>query len=556
MLQAMFSGVSGLQVHQTRLSVTGNNIANLNTIGFKAGRVTFQDQLSQTLRASARPSNEIGGLNPSQVGLGVALGAVDTLQTQGNLQTTGKPTDLAIQGNGFFLVSSGSNVYYTRDGSFDLDSNGVLVNPANGVKLLGYLADEKGVIDESQPINAASVLKVPIGTLTSVSQTTFTQMEGNLNAGAALVSTYSNLIGNITATSTPPDIVINTTAYDALGNAHPIKFTLSNPANNTPVPGQRRWDITINVDGGDIPGSPHQIVFNMTTGAFISSTVPASVTVTGSGGAPDFNLSLNVSGLTNLSSGTVSYAAVTDGIGGAPPVWNTSLRVFDELGFAHLVQFTFTRRLVGTVPPPPGGATSRWDWVAKVNGAIVGQSGTTPPQLPLYFDSAGQLLNKTQQSITITPVNGAAPFDVKVDFGAITQLAGTSSVAATVQDGAAFGTLQTFSVSPEGLITGIFSNGQSRVLGRVAVATFTNPSGLEKMGQNLFRESGNSGLAQVGTPNTGGRGKITTGFVEMSNVDLSNEFTNLIITQRGFQANTRIITLVDDLLQDVINLKR
>src|SRR5689334_2719904 len=133
MLQAMFSGVSGLQVHQTKLDVIGNNIANVNTLGFKAGRVTFEDQLSQTLRSSAGPSANIGGQNPAQVGLGVSLGAVDTLQTQGNLQTTGKPTDMAIQGNGFFLVSSGNNVSYTRDGTFDLDSDGVLVNPASGL---------------------------------------------------------------------------------------------------------------------------------------------------------------------------------------------------------------------------------------------------------------------------------------------------------------------------------------------------------------------------------------------------------------------------------------
>src|SRR5205085_9335810 len=133
--------VSGLQVHQTKLDVIGNNIANVNTLGFKAGRVTFEDQLSQTLRSSAKPSTDIGGQNPSQVGLGVALGAVDTLQSQGNLQTTGKATDLAIQGNGFFVVSGGNNVVYTRDGSFDLDSDGVLVNPASGLKLLGYVAD-------------------------------------------------------------------------------------------------------------------------------------------------------------------------------------------------------------------------------------------------------------------------------------------------------------------------------------------------------------------------------------------------------------------------------
>src|SRR5579871_1522716 len=177
MLQAMFSGVSGLQVHQTKLDVIGNNIANVNTVGFKAGSVTFEDQLAQTLRASAGPGLNTGGSNPAQVGLGVQLGAIDTLQSQGNLQTTGINTDLAIQGAGFFMVGNGTNVNYTRDGSFDLDSSGQLVNPANGNKLLGYNVDANGVIDTTETIGSTSTLKIPIGTLTSVKQTTAATFE-------------------------------------------------------------------------------------------------------------------------------------------------------------------------------------------------------------------------------------------------------------------------------------------------------------------------------------------------------------------------------------------
>jgi flagellar hook protein FlgE len=551
----MFSGVSGLQAHQTKLNVSGNNIANVNTIGFKSGRVTFQDQLSQTLRASARPSGDVGGLNPSQVGLGVALGAVDTLQTQGNLQTTGKPTDLAIQGNGYFLTSSGTAVYYTRDGSFDLDSNGVLVNPANGLKLLGYQADENGVIDYSQQITSTSAVKVPVGSLTSVKQTTTTTLQGNLNAGASLVSTFTRLTGNIAATTVPPDITVNTTAYDSLGNAHPVKFTLNNPQANNPAAGQRTWDIQVNIDGADIAATPYKITFLMATGALFTESLPASVNVVGLNGAPNFALALNPS-ITNNPAGPAAPAAVTDGISGPSPTWNASVRVYDNLGFAHTVQFTYTRQLVGTSPTPPTGATSRYDWVAKENGVIVGQSGTTAPNIPLYFNNSGQLLNKANQRISITPVNGAQPFDVTLKMDSISQLAGDASVAATTQDGYGVGTLQTFALSQEGIVTGIFSNGQSRTLGHVAIASFSNPAGLEKQGQNVFKESSNSGVAQIGLPNNSGRGKISTGFVEMSNVDLSTEFTNLIVTQRGFQANTRIITIVDDLLQDVINLKR
>src|SRR5579884_418864 len=728
MLQAMFSGVSGLQVHQVRLDVIGNNIANVNTIGFKAGRATFQDQLSQTLRASARPSTQVGGQNPSQIGLGAALGAVGTLQTQGNLQTTGKPTDLAIQGNGFFLVSSGNNVYYTRDGSFDLDSDGLMVNPSNGLKLLGYIADADGNIDTSQQITQDSVIKIPVGTQTSVKQTSASTFQGNLNASAALQSTVVNVSGELDVASTPG--AMNTTIYDALGNAHTLQLTFANPVHNpaagvgVPAGATQRWDVNMTLDGTIMPP---QKLYAIPNGAgaqkfvFTDSANPGNslgstltLNVNGAGGASNFPLTvdfgkleaksnvtssangqnigqpiqstlvtltgnLNLDGVaaggvvntatvyradgteftvrttlsnpvynppagTNVPTGalqqwdmkvevdtvppsgfqtvydssaaanneskvyyvpgsgfvtadggnpatplsstiqlvagalppgsynqglqtvtgfpltidlgglsTTKVTGVGDGQTGPSPVWNTSLRVFDSLGVSHLLNFKFQRALDGAGAPV--GAAARWEWSATENGNTIATS-TATGNSALFFDAKGNLLNTKSQSVTVTPASGATPFDITINFGSLTQLAGDSSVAATTQDGFPVGTLQTFSISAEGLITGVFSNGQTRTLGQIAMANFSNPAGLEKLGQNLFKDSSNSGLAQVGQPNVSGRGKISTGFVEMSNVDLSNEFTNLIITQRGFQANTRIITIVDDLLQDVINLKR
>lgn len=419
MLQAMFAGVSGLQAHQTRLNVVGNNIANVNTTGYKAGRVTFQDQLSQTLRYSSSPGSTSGGENPLQVGLGVALGAVDTLQTQGNLQSTGKVTDMALQGDGFFLVSSGSDVFYTRDGSFDLDSAGNLVNPANGLRLVGYTADASGGIDTTKQLDNTSTIKIPVGTLTAVKPTSKAQLEGNLNA------------------------------VDPQGK------------------------------------------------------------------------------------------------------WNVALKVFDSLGIGHNLTFQFTKGTPGA--SAPAGATSSWNWTANENGSPV---GTSTDSTALYFDSKGKMLGNSPFSLSLPAAKGAEALSFNVDVAGLTQLAGDSNVAATSQDGFPVGVLQTYTVSPNGMISGVFSNGQTRTLGMVAAASFTNPAGLEKLGQNLFRSSSNSGLAQVGSPSANGRGKISTGYVEMSNVDLANEFTNMIITQRGFQANTRVITVVDDLLQDVINLKR
>jgi flagellar hook protein FlgE len=726
MLQAMFSGVSGLQAHQTKLNVSGNNIANVNTIGFKAGRATFQDQLSQTLRSSARPNGDVGGQNPSQVGLGVMLGSVDTLQTQGNLQTTGKGTDLAIQGGGFFQVSSGDNIYYTRDGSFDLDSDGLLVNPASGLKLLGYLADSDGNIDLSQQVTSASTLKIPIGNLTAVRETTAVTIQGNLNASVALQSTRLTLDGQLDLSSSPGKRSI--TLYDELGNAHKLDITLRDPV-ATPAAGAgvptgatMRWTVEQSMDGSAVPtqylyaipdgsgGNKFVFTDNANPANSLGSTL--SLTVQGTGGASSFPITvdfsklqansevrtaangvggslpvqstlLNISGNLNVSDSdalvntttvydasgvartvrttlsnpvfnpvggtnvpegatqqwdmmievdtvpptgftklydssvagnlqskvyysakgnfivangaspadslgstielvagalppgsynqgqmldagfplsvnlagltTTNMKAAGDGQSGPSPIWNTSVRAFNSLGIAHLVNVKFSRALVGGNAPST--ASARWEWTATVDGNVIADSKSGDYE-PLFFDSSGKTLNAEKQQIGFTPTNGAKPVTIDLDFGALTQLSGDSSAAVTAQDGFAVGTLQSFSISPDGLISGIFSNGLNRTLGQVTLATFSNPAGLEKLGQNLFRDSSNSGVAQVGQPNVGNRGKISTGFVEMSNVDLSNEFTNLIITQRGFQANTRIITIVDDLLQDVINLKR
>jgi len=723
MLQAMFSGVSGLQAHQTKLAVIGNNIANVNTVGFKAGSATFEDQLSQTIRSSSAPSDASGGQNPEQVGLGVTLAAVNTIQTQGNLQTTGKSSDLAIQGNGFFLVSSGSNTYYTRDGSFDLDSTGVLVNSGNGVKLLGYEPDATGNIDTTQPVTTASVIKIPVGTLTSVKATTNAGFEGNLDADAFLQSTKVSVKGDLDTSAAPTTMSV--TVFDATGGTHSLKVQLSNGVHNpaagagVPAGATQQWDATAIIEGIAQPtqklyGIPNgsggtKFVFADAAnpanpiGSIATVTVPSSsggsgfpvqidfggldakstttTTANGNGTPPIQSTLLDLGGTLNLDSGapvvntstvydaagnpftvtttlsnptlpapganvpagalqqwqmkidvtdsagssftaydssvaanqessvyfvpgtgfvtadnstpgqslgstiqlvagtlpggafnegrqiannfpitvdltglkTTATTAFADGQSGPAPLWNTSLSVFDSLGVKHNLTFKFERALVGSGGPPS--STARWEWSATENGVAVADS-KTPGNNPLFFDNTGALLDKAKQQITLTPAGGAAPLSAAIDFSGMTQVAGDSSVAATTQDGFPVGTLQSYAIAQDGLITGTFSNGQARTLGQVATASFSNASGLEKVGQNLFKESSNSGAAQVGLANTNGRGKMTTGFVEMSNVDLSTEFTDLIVTQRGFQANTKIVTVVDELLQEVINIKR
>ncbi|MGC8668597.1 MAG: flagellar hook protein FlgE [Chthonomonadales bacterium] len=579
MLQAMLSGVSGLQAHETRLNVIGNNIANVNTIGYKAERLTFKDQLSQTLAAASAPNGTNGGTNPDQVGLGVTVGAIDALETQGNLQSSGKPTDLAIQGSGFFIVAQNGQLLYTRDGTFDLDANGDLVNPATGAKLLGYTADANGAINTGQPVTAANTLNIPLGKLTSAKQTANVTFSGNLDAGAAIVSTKVDYSGNLDATPMPATTLpaaVTRTVYDAFGNPHTIETDFANPVDNPSGPGVpagavRSWDVVVKADGvvaydsssgksklyrtasgwtfADAAGNPlgASIQLNGGSAANEGSLVP------GAQGANPFAVSLNYSSVqANAAPSAVDGSA--DGRAGSYPIRTTSVQVYDSLGIGHTVQFQYRR--VPVQAGDPATATARWDWTATENGTVVGSSAT-PGNTPLYFDANGALTAGRYQSLTINPNSGAAsPFSVKVDNIKVSQFASSSTMSADSQDGFAVGTLQSFNIAPDGTITGVFSNGQNRALGQIALASFANPAGLEKVGNNNYRASANSGLPQIGAPNEAGRGQVSPGFLEMSNVDLAQEFTSLIVTQRGFQANTRIVSVVDQLMQDVLNLKQ
>lgn len=425
MLQALLAGVASIKAQQTRMNVIGNNLANVNTTAFKGSRVTFQDMMSQTLRGASRPGTSLGGRNALQIGLGVFVAGTDTNVEQGSLNATNRPGDLAIQGNGYFVVSNGSALSYTRDGSFDLDANGDLVMKATGQRVMGWRADAFGAIDNNQPIDPTSSINIPVGQQSAVQQTTEVTMAGNLKGTAAATDT-----------------------------------------------------------------------------------------------------------------------------------WSTTVRVFDSLGGPHDIKISFTNHQTPPTGTPPTGATSSWDWTATEGTTTVGSSSGTG-NAPLYFDGEGKLLNPTSMGALTVPASGSAPaFDLSVNFGAISQLSTDSSVQPLSQNGYPAGSLQGFTVGPDGVVTGVFTNGLTRQLGQIGMANFPNPGGLESIGSNEWRQTDNSGIGAIGAANSGGRGTINSGFLEQSNVDIGTEFTDLIITQRGFQANTKVVTTVDEMLQDLINIKR
>ncbi len=432
MLQAMLAGVASIKAQQTRMNVIGNNLANVNTTAYKGSRVTFQDMVAQTIKGASGPTSTNGGTNPVQFGLGVLVGGTDTNVEQGSLNATNRPTDMAIQGNGFFMVANGPEVSFTRDGAFDLDASGNLVHQATGDKVLGWKADALGQIDTTAPIDSNSGIQVPIGSLNAVQQTSRVTMVGNLSSTALSTDKWTSQVR----------------VYDSLGSPH---------------------DMTIEFSNHD-------------------TTAP----------------------------------------------------------------------LAGT---PPASATSSWDWKVydpTAPATTLGSSADTGNE-PLFFDANGQLkttLGTAFNKATIPGGAGAPAFPVDIDFSKIGQLKTDTQVNVQDQNGFPPGSLKGFSIGNDGVITGLFTNGLTRSVGQLALSIFANPNGLERNGNNLWRPTNNSGIAVLGAPDTGGRGSISAGFLEQSNVDIGSEFTDLIITQRGFQANTKVVTTVDEMLQDLINMKR
>ncbi|MDW7667979.1 MAG: flagellar hook protein FlgE [Bacillota bacterium] len=415
MLRSMYSGVSGLKTHQTKLDVIGNNIANVNTVAYKSSSVTFQEVLSQTVASAQPPTNSgTGGTNPSQVGLGTAIGAISTNHANGNIQTTDSITDLALDGGGFFVVNDGLSNSYTRAGNFSIDSAGNLVT-VNGEKVMGWNKGTNDEIDTSMPLESISLSSLTM----KANSTSELNFEGNLDS---------------------------------------------------------------KMENGD------SFEYNMT--------------------------------------------------------------LFDSLGEAHSITLKFER--AGTAGVAPKSLTFNY-YAEDSEGNSIGSGN-------IEFDNEGKLTNgATGGSITLplTGVNGANDITSELNFdeNKFTLYSNTTVVNST-QDGYEAGSLIGLGVDQEGKVIGNFSNGRDNHVSTIAVASFINPQGLEKVGGNLFATSWNSGEPQIGMAGTGERGSIASSSLEMANVDLSREFTEMIVAQRGFQANSKIITTSDEVLQELVNLKR
>jgi flagellar hook protein FlgE len=750
MMRSMYSGVSGMKNFQTAMDTIGNNIANVNTVGFKSSVVNFQDILNQTIQGASAPNNNRGGTNPKQVGLGVSVASISVKQSQGNLQNTGKTTDMALQGNGFFVVAEGASQYYTRAGNFDLDSKGNLVSDSSGLKVQGWTADHKGNVDTNSPVSG---IQLPIGKTIAPIATTTIQYQDNLNAYTNGKLNYGTSISLVDANQKPVTLSVeltpvkdafNTYNYSILpangmgditsgnstgkitldefgiiksispggrltvtptggspivvelpkvnqknggffninpvgnpqtlplaafkgagtygplnmvdqdGNSLTLKYTVSSTGGNSykwavaadggtvtsgsigtfdwtagtgvtnvsdgatiiqsnagntihieaPINGGAPTfnvveNAPVEADWGGIGAGTKNLTFMDSSNPPIAVSVP--VEITGPGGASGTTYTYTVKGpLTNgklISAGTGQFdwdgSKVTnstsskivvqstnglevditpplngDSSGNAifrqvpakpviatflsPPETVTSTKVYDSLGVPH----TMTTRTHRT-------GTNQWGWTATEDSGlpITNGSGT------LNFDTrTGYVTNTPGGAMVFAPV-GADPVSITPDFTKVTQGYTAdvtndanewplSTFEGPTQDGYPLGVLTGYNIDNSGKVVGVFSNGMNQDLAQVSVATFTNPGGLLRTGETMFRESSNSGSAQIGQAGVGSRGTIAAGSQEMSNVDLSQEFTEMIVTERGFQANSKIISTSDEMLQTLVNLKQ
>jgi flagellar hook protein FlgE len=426
------AGLSGLSANATYLNVIGNNLANINTIGFKASAVSFQDLVSQTVGGSA------GDLR--QVGLGVTMGSIAPVFSQGAVENTREATNVAIQGNGFFVVAGADGASYSRAGNFSFSNDGTLVTP-DGFRVQGYTEIDP-VTGEIITTGEPTDIVVPSGVLRPPTATTEFTTISNLDSGAAVNDTFTSSVQ----------------IYDTLGSSHVVTITYTKTA-------EGEWDYEMTVPGAE------------------TATPPAA---------------------------------------GAPFVVSAGSVVFDAQG-----------RITTITPTAPA-----------TGGGDVGD-----PIVDVVFETPDWANGAEAVEVTWDLVGSA-------ENVSLTGFDAPSATSSKTQNGASAGMVSSIHIDDDGSIVATFGAGQTLPVAKLALATFNNPKGLVKLGSNLFGESQNAGIPNVGTAGTGGRGTLVGSALEQSNVDIAQEFTQMILAQRGYQANSKTITVSDELVMDTLNLKR
>ncbi len=581
---ALFTGLSGMNANARNIDVVGNNIANVNTTAYKSNRLMFSTVFSRTLGLGNAPTDVSGGTNPFQIGLGVQAAGTQRNMTSGSVSATGDARDLAIDGGGFFIVNNGDRQAYTRAGAFRQNQYSEIVD-ISGNRLQGYGVDENYNIETGQLVN----LKVPIGERTLAQPTNLAAFSGVLNAGGAIATQGSILnlagvkdhglqtISGAAPAPTPPNKVEGATRLIDLENTEAI-------GTNLPLfaVGQS-FDISRAKKGGrEVPSSQLEVTATTTMQDLadflsealgINTSVPPNpdgkvpgvtvdaanggLTIVGNTGTankldlkPEHMRVLDTDGTVLLSPFKAPTAIAADG-----ESVRTTFLAYDSLGARVSVDVTLTLESQST-----GGTTWRY-YVESADDSDIQQQLATGT---LNFDTRGQLINTEPVSISLdrAGLGAGTPMTFDISFAGdggsgVTSLASSASTLRAISvDGYEAGTLESYAVGQDGTLVGGFSNGQTRVLGQVVLATFANPEGLVDDGNNLFAAGGNSGSPIVTTPGSFGGGVIIGGALELSNVDLGEEFIKLILSSTGYSASSRVIKTTDDLMQQLLVLGR
>jgi flagellar hook protein FlgE len=697
MIRSLYSGISGLKAEQTALDNTSNNIANVNTTGYKSTRVSFKEALAQTIKGSTKATATTGGTNAQQIGLGVSVASIDTILTQGSLESTGLTTDLAIEGDSYFAFSDGDATYYSRDGELTLDSNGSLVSSVNGYTLQGIMALSDGTYSASSTIGD---IVIPYNDASPANATTEVTYSGNLDSdseGLGTVTSTESFLSDADTDSTLTSLldssgnslgiesgdVLTISATDSAGTAYTDEITVTddmtlddlNDDINTLLAGMDGGNSsTLNLDGtitvaaasainnlsitsdnslsksyvsdtfswgtsiaagddattdtilrpaestdllsevydssgnslgledGDtisINGSVGDDSITTSTMTYSSASTMQDLldTVQSAFGLPEYdgtdnnNLSVSMDSADTsddqLPDGSIVIrgqsgadfaitdisisASNSDSDSTAPTVFNantdtteiqtardttqysTSISVYDETGEEHTMTTTFTK----------SEDANEWTWQITTDGGesiLGGDSGT------ITFGQDGSVSSFTYDdgstSFQFDPMNGSNEVSIDLNVGSagsftgLTQFSSDSSAAAESQDGYPMGTLEDISINDTGEIVGAYTNGISKSLAKIYVADFNNAGGLTYEGDNMYSVSNNSGNAIMSQAGVGNSSTISAGYLEMSNVDLATEFTSMIVEQRAYQANARVITTSDSMLEELVNLVR
>lgn len=573
---ALSAGVTGLQAHQKMLDIAGNNLANVNTTAFKSKRITFSELLSETIKKASQPTATVGGTNPQQMGTGVGVSGISPNMSQGNIISTGNPLDLAMEGEGYFVLNDGSQNLYTRVGTFAVDASSNMVDSSTG-----YIVQRIGATGEADGFQEAgsSNIVVPFGVPIAANATTNVITVGNLSADDSLPTVQTNVLtSNIGFTTNNGTVASGSTTLEDLD-----QYTANGgtPTGVITVSGFNHDGTALTDGAGDLDLTITAATDLDALVAHINSILSDPANVNADGSVDVASLSNNgqiviTDGSSGYSRSDIKLAYTPDGTEtltmpgyfevsnvGGEEVRNVNIAVFDSQGRSHVLSGAFVR----TNTP------NTWDMIlTSISGNVstIDISGNSDRRINgIEFDpndnSYAGLNSATGDTAQFTVAfahDPANPQTISIDMGTpgqlngLTQFAGDSTAAVREQDGYESGTLTSVSVANNGTIIGAFSNGIKKEIAVMQIAMFQNTSGLESVGGGYFTSSANSGNPVAMQAMTGGAGTIHGGSLEKSNADVANEFVNMIQAQNGFQANARTIRVANEILGELTNLIR